>query len=195
MAIHRRQWFSVFAVSGLALLSACAFTPAELELRPTVDAQASDIGRGSTVAFKFVDERDDVTIGHRSVATVGAKISSQQLPTLVEEDLRDALIRKHFTLIAPQQHSDVEVVYRLRSFKFDVETGFWTGGRNASAALAVDARRKDESYDKVYRYNSEERILVVPTEIDINKQMNEALSQILAQAATDKDLDRFLAGR
>jgi uncharacterized lipoprotein YajG len=176
-------------------LSSCAWTPAELELKPKMDAAPSDIGKGTTVAYNFVDERDDVTVGHRSIATVGAKITSQQLPAVVDARLREALAARQFTLVAAQQPADANLVYRLRAFKFDIEAGFWTGGRNASAALAVEARRQDKAYNNVYRYNSEERIMFVPGESEINQQMNAALSQILTKAAGDSDLDRFLIGR
>ncbi len=85
-------------------------------------------------------------------------------------------------------------IYRLRSFKFEIEQGFFTGGRNAAAALAVDASRNGQSYNNVYRSNSEQRILFVPGESEINQQMNAAMNQILAQAAADANLDRFLTG-
>jgi uncharacterized lipoprotein len=184
--------WAVPIVAVLLLLTGCAFTPAELELRPQVRVPDTVIGEGTAVSFRFIDDRDDVTIGHRSVATVGAKISAQQLPATVERILREILTEKHYRIVADQNAAAAEVTYRLRSFKFEIETGFFTGGRNSSAVLTVEARRRGQEYSHVYRDNSETRILVVPGEADINQQMNAALSRILTEAANDNDLDRFL---
>lgn len=153
------------------------------------------VGDRTSLAFKFSDERDDVTIGHRSVATVGAKISAHRLPAVIEAQLRNILTAKGYRLLSDTPGADAEVVYRLRSFKFDIEAGFWTGGRNAAAALAVDARRRDRTYTTVYRTNSEERILFVPGETEINQQMNAALNDILTKAAADTQLDQVLTQR
>ena len=164
-------------------------------MKPTSSTVSSDIGHGTTVSFKFIDERDDVTVGHRGVATVGAKISAEDLPRMFENNLRQDLTGQQFNLVPEGQHADAEVIFRLRSFKFDIESGFFTGGRNASAALAVDARRGDKTFNNVYRYNNEQRILFVPGESEINQQMNAALNEILAKAYDDAGLTRFLAGK
>ncbi len=190
--MHRRWFLASAAAVGL---TACTFTPHELQVKPTVDPSASDIGTGTRVFFRFVDERDDVVIGHRGVATVGAKISSSDLPAIIEAQLRQFLTKKQFALTDAEPAGAASVTYRLRSFKFDIESGFFTGGQNASAALAVDAKRGDRTYTTVYRYNSEERILFVPAGVQIDNQMNAALNQILAKADTDENLTHLLAGR
>ncbi len=187
------RWLAVSLV--FLALAACAWTPAELELKPNATVPSSTVGNGTTLSFKFSDERDDVTIGHRSVATIGAKISSQQLPVVVETQLQKILTAKGYRIVSNVTGGDAEVVYRLRSFKFDIEAGFFTGGRNAAAALAVDARRREKTYTTVYRTNTEERILFVPGEAEINQQMNAALNEILGKAASDSQLDQFLTQR
>jgi uncharacterized lipoprotein YajG len=176
----------------LLLASACAFTPHDAELRPTVQATDSTVGQGRPLFFRFVDERDDVVVGHRSVGSMGAKVSATSLPAVVEAQLRQSLEKKTYALIGAEQPNVPAVVYRLRSFKFEVESGFFTAGRNATVALAVDARRGERSYNNVYRYNSEKRIVFVPGGSEINEQMNAALSEVLQQAANDAALDRFL---
>lgn len=92
------HWKRLCAFIGLIVLSACAWTPHELQVKPTAEPTASDIGQGTRVFFRFVDERDDVTIGHRGVATVGAKISSSDLPGILEAQLRQSLAKKQFQL-------------------------------------------------------------------------------------------------
>jgi uncharacterized lipoprotein YajG len=182
-------------VAAASSLSACTFTAHDLQVKPTVQPVASSIGQGTRVFFRFVDDRDDVTIGHRGVGSVGAKISSADLPQSVEAQLRDELQKKLFDLVSSEADSDASVTYRLRSFKFDIEQGFFSGGRNAAAALAVDAQRGSRTYANVYRYNSEERIMFVPGGDEIDNQMNAALNQILTKADSDEALDRLLTGQ
>lgn len=183
------------ALAAVFSLSACAFTPHDVQVKPTAQAVASSVGQGTRVFFRFIDDRDDVTIGHRGVGSVGAKISSGDLPQSVEAQLRDELLKKQFQIVGSEVGSDASVTYRLRSFKFGIEQGFFSGGRNAAAALAVDAQRGSRTYANVYRYNSEERIMFVPGGDEIDNQMNAALNQILTKADTDEALDRLLAGQ
>jgi uncharacterized lipoprotein YajG len=183
------------AILAAVSLSACAFTDHDAVLRSSAIPGTSQIGQGTKLYFRFVDDRDDVVLGHRATGGNGAKITAAGLPNLVEDSLRYALVQKSFALTPVEQDADASVIYHLRSFKFDLSMGFWTGGENSAAALAVDARRKDRSYDKVYRYNNEERTIVVPAGSQIDDQMNVGLTSILGQAYGDAALDRFLAGR
>lgn len=180
---------------ALVILSGCVWTPHDLQLHATTQPTASDIGQGTRLFFRFIDDRDDTTIGHRGVATVGAKISAADLPSVFEARLRDSLEKKQFQLVGSDQDADASITYRLRSFKFDIEQGFWTGGSNAAAALAVDADRKGHTYANVYRYNSEERIFAVPGGDAIDGQMNAAMNDLLRKADADTALDQLLAGR
>lgn len=192
------RWCRFMAgVVALLLAAACAFTPHDTELRPVVQPSDSNstMGEGTAVFFRFVDERDDIVVGHRSVGSMGAKVSATNLPVVVETQLKEALQRKAFVLVDAEQPTLPSVVYRLRSFKFEIESGLLTGGRNATVVLAVDARRGERTYNNVYRFNSEERIVFVPGGKEINDQMNAALSQVLQKANDDRDLDRFLVTR
>ena len=101
-----RSLFLISVMGGIVLLTGCTFTPAALVLKPPIDTSGSDIGQGVPIAFKFVDERDDVTIGHRGVATVGAKISSEDLPAIVESDLRNDITNKHFNIVSDGKHAE-----------------------------------------------------------------------------------------
>ena len=183
-----------FAVAPLFCLGACAFTPASVALTPSAVQTEDNVGQNTPVAFRFVDDRDDVVVGHRSMGDNGAKISAPDLPKLVEAKLREGLEKKHFILVPDGAPAPQSVTYRIRAFKFGIEEGFFTGGQNAAASIAVDASRGISAYQNVYRYNDEERIMVVPTESAINTQMNTALDAILIKAFADQKLYAFLKG-
>jgi uncharacterized lipoprotein YajG len=178
-----------------ACVSACAFTEHDTVPRSAALAAPSDIGQGTKVYFRFVDGRDDTIIGHRGVGGNGAKITARQLPAQVESSLREALVKKSFQLVPAEQGADAALTYYLRSFKFDLSMGFWTGGENSAAALQVNARRQGRTYDQVYRYDNEKRSIVVPTSEQIDDQMNACLTAVLEKAYGDSALDAFLAGR
>ena len=178
----------------MVVASACTFVPADVDVQPSARATPSNIGHGVRVVFKFIDERDDIVVGHRGVGGQGAKIEAPTLDAVLEAKLREGLEQKSFVPVAESGSANQEVTYRLRSFKFDVESGFFTGGQNAAVALAVEARRGGRSYDNVYRNNSEQRIMAIPGESGINQQMNQVLDQVLSGAYGDAALDRFLAG-
>lgn len=176
-------------------LSGCAWTPHQVKVAPQVSVAPSDLGRDTKVFFRFTDERDDTTVGHRSVATVGAQITAPQLDDQVQLQLKDSLQKKGYQLVTSEAAADDTLTFRLRAFQFYIEKGYFSGGQEASAVLAVDALRRGLTYTNVYRHNSDQRIQFVPGGDDIDAQMNLVLSDILQQAATDTSLDAFLTGR
>lgn len=176
-------------------VAGCAFTPHEVRLQPMPSVAGSTIGRGTLVYYRFSDERDDTTVGHRSVATVGAKISAPDLASTIDRELRRGIQAKGYEISPDQSAASSAVTFRLRSFKFEIETGFFSGAQNASAVLAVDALRGGRAYTNVYRSGSEQRIMVVPGGDAIDAQMNTALTSVLQQALSDGNLDLFLTAR
>jgi uncharacterized lipoprotein YajG len=196
--------FNRFAALSAALMamlvSGCAWTPHDVQVATTAPTPVSTVGSGTHLYFQFVDDRDDVTVGHRGVATVGAKITAADVPQVVEKHLRTMLQNKGYTLLDGPVGSDAGVTYRLRAFKFEIESGLFTGGQNADVVLAVDASRAldashgAQTYKTVYRSNSEERILAVPDGDAIDQQLNAALTDVLTKAANDTALDSVLTG-
>ena len=184
---------SIIAVG--ASLAGCAFTPHELELKPSANVVASTVGQNTRLYYRFSDERDDAVVGHRGAGAVGSKITAESLPHVVDQQIRDGLKAKGYQLVDNETGADAKVTFRLRAFKFDIETGFFTGGQNTSAVLAADAWRAGKTYTNVYRYNSEERIMFVPGGNTIDNQMTQALNQILSKALADAALDGALTGK
>lgn len=184
-----------FVVAAAAALSACTWTPHSVALQPKMNVEASGVGAGTRLYVRVIDERDDTNVGHRSVSTVGAKISAENLMSIVDAQLREGLTKKGYTLVGSEVGADATATYRLRAFKFYIEQGFWSGGENVSAALAVDSRRGSSDYSNVYRYRYDDRILVVPTGKGLDELMNAALSDILQQALSDRAFDTFVTQR
>ena len=111
MQVHAKK--VAHAISILAVgagLAGCAFTPHELELKPSANVVASTVGQNTRLYYRFSDERDDATIGHRGAgAWMGAKITAQDLPTLVDQQIRDGLKAKGYQLVDNEAAADAKV--------------------------------------------------------------------------------------
>jgi uncharacterized lipoprotein len=176
-----------------AALGGCAFTPHDVNLQPIETYNQSGIGAGTHIFFRFVDERDDLTLGARGAAGQGSRITANALPATMQAQLRDVLARKGFGFASAEGDAEATVNYRMRSFKFEVETGFWTGSDNVSAVLAVDALRHGRTYTSVYRFNSQHTAIVVPGGGDLDAMLSAAMNDLLRQADADSALFEFLA--
>jgi uncharacterized lipoprotein YajG len=176
-------------------LTGCIHTPHEVNLAPKLDVALTNVGEGTTLHFRFVDERPDTLIGLRGYSGMGARITAKDLPTLVEAQLREGLKKKGYELAEAESPDYPTVTYRLVSFQILMQAGALTISDHVSAALAAEARRNASSYNQVYRYSFDESDGgAAPTASEIDTKMNRALNVILNQALSDRDMDKFLTG-
>jgi uncharacterized lipoprotein YajG len=185
--------FLVAMLICLQTLTGCIHTPHEVALAPQLDLASTDVGKGTTIHFRFVDERPDTLVGLRGYSGMGEKITAQGLPALVEAQLRNGLKRKGYEISDIESSHYPTVTYRLLSFQILMQTGGLTVSDHVSAALAADAQRESRTYNQVYRYNFDESDgMAAPTAGAIDTKMNRALNVTLNQALSDQELDRFL---
>lgn len=173
-------------------VSGCAFVDHEIVLQPQTNIAQSTVGSSVRLFVRFVDERADQNIGNRAAGNQGARISARNLPSVTEAQLRDGLARKGYQIVTTEQGADAVAVYRLRGFSFSTDIGFFTGGQNQNAVLAVDASRAGRTFTKVYRYETQQRVIAIAGEGTIDMLMNTALADILQQALSDAEADSFL---
>src|SRR4029077_6981653 len=95
-------WRLAALMAAALSLSACAFTPHDVNLQPQISVPMSTVGAGTSVYFQFVDDRADLNVGNRGVGGNGARISAMRLPAVVEDQLRQGLIKKGYQL-APSE--------------------------------------------------------------------------------------------
>lgn len=182
---------SFFAI----LLSACAYTPHNVAVSATAPTISSGIGTNVTTRLVVLDDRDDLTVGQRAVAGMGADISATSLIETFTREVRLGLQAQGFTVVDEDATAPSEIEVRLRAFKYYVEEGFWSGGENISTVVAVEANRDEAKYRNVYRSSDEKRIQAISSGDRIDRLMNAALSEVLSQIMRDKKLMNTLAGR
>jgi uncharacterized lipoprotein YajG len=138
-----------------------------------------------------MDGRDSTDIGHRGNASVanGASITSDQnIPEIFRQAIFDGLRAKGFLPVDSTKSLDRQLQVEIRSIGYSTSTGFWTGGVETKAAVMCHASAASNTYDKMYRYSGEERVVFVPTASHNGELINKAVSDVLAQMFDDQAL-------
>jgi len=191
---------STFGIAGslsfLFLVTGCAYTPMTVNLAPDTIVSSSDIGNGQTIYLTVQDERAEDTVGNRGAAMMkGAKITLEQdLSAVVQSALTEMLSTKGF-LVRYESSTGLHPLLRvdIRGLSYETSTGFWTGGVQVTAALKATVKGESETYENFYRYDNEDRVVVVPGADANNERINAALNDVLHQMMRDRKLLEVLA--
>lgn len=181
----------------LLFCTGCAYTPMTVNLEPDTQTSTSELGNGRTVLLHVVDERPTQHIGHRGAGISGATISLEQdLTAVVQSAVSDMLQQKGFdvTHTSESQH-DSSLRVDIRGLTYSTSMGFWTGGVRVTAAIRAEAVSSVEKYDNFYRYDSEDRVVVVPTAASNNEKINAGLNDVLRQMFGDQKLLEVLTAK
>lgn len=186
----------VVSLASVVLLSGCAFMSQQATLSPTVSVTASDEGKNVTVAVRVVDERPSKSLGRRGTGLAPAAeiTAAQDVAVVVQQQVVDGLRKKGFNTVDYSEQRDPHLTVEVRLLEYSTSVGFWTGGVHIKGALKVIAGRQGASYERMYRSEKEERVVVVPTAGSNQEWINAALSDVLQQLFEDIGLFRFLSG-
>lgn len=192
MNVDRRIFFLLI---GLLALNACAFTPQQALLAPKIQIAETNIGLGTEIALRIVDERADKTIGHRGGAYFkGAKITSEQdVPALINEKVIEGLRKKGFRPVVYQKEFPKSLKVEIRLLQYSTSTGFWTGGIHMKSTLKAVAKKDGKEYENIYRVDNEKRVFFVPGSSKNEQIINQAISEVLQKLFQDQELISFLA--
>ncbi|NQT81686.1 hypothetical protein HQ563_01580 [bacterium] len=184
-----------FITVVLAFLCGCAFTPQQATLRPVVTVAETNIGTGVEIGVKVLDERPDELLGHRGSAYgSAAKITTDQdVAAIFYREIVEGLKKNGFSPVAYAEDFPRTLKVEIRSIKYDTSTGFWTGGVHTTAAIKALATNSEETYENFYRFQSEKRVVFVPSAKTNARLINETVSQVLNKLFNDQDLMAFLA--
>ena len=182
-------------VVGVAL-SGCAFTPQKAQIAPHVEYGKSDVGQGKVVSVAVTDERDSTDLGHRGAANIGsgAKISTDQdMPAVFKQAIFEGLKAQGFVPVDFDKLKARQLAVQIRSINYSTSTGFWTGGVDTKASIKAQAAVDGNTYEKLYRYDGEERVVFVPTADHNTQLINKAVDDVLSQMFADPSLLSTLA--
>jgi uncharacterized lipoprotein YajG len=178
-----------------AFISGCAFVPQEANIDPNISMMPSSEGHGVTVSVKVLDERPSKSLGHRVTAYGKAAeiTSAQDVAVVVHEKIVYGLQAKGFDISDFTPESPIKLQVELRLLEYSTSTGFWTGGVHVKGAIKVVADKNGSIYEKMYRTEDEERVVVVPDASSNEKMINEGLAALLMQIFEDNALFAHLA--
>ena len=179
-------------ILSLILISACAYTPHEVQVTAHAPILESNIGQSVSLGLQVFDDRDSAVIGQRGVGMTGADITAEDVVQVLENELTEVLEAKSFKVLSSESENDAEVEVRLRAFKFFIESGFFTGAENTSVVVIIEAEKGGQDFDRTYRYSSENSTIIILGAELIDTKLNAALSNVLRQIANDSELMKFL---
>ncbi len=173
----------------------CAFTPQAVVLRPDMQVTPSSVGQGRSVLLTVVDERPRSILGRRGVQGVGAELTVQgDLPTIVRETLSNGLQRQGFSPSPEKPVDGRELRVEIRNLDYSVAMGFWAGTlRTESGLKAICILGTSRPYERLYRGEVEETVMVVQGAEANEAYLNSALSKALNQLLGDSRLSQCLA--
>jgi uncharacterized lipoprotein YajG len=180
--------------AGFILLSGCAFSRQKATLSPSPNIVSSDEGKSVAIAVRVTDERPSQSLGRRGSAYGPAAeiTAAQNVADVVQEQIQDGLRKKGFNPMEYSEGKDRRLTVEVRLLEYSTSTGFWTGGVHIRGALKVAAACAGKNYEKMYRSDKEERVVVVPDAKMNEKWINDALTDVLQQVFDDAALLAFL---
>lgn len=187
----------VWSVLTVAFLPACALTPQKVDLHPTVQAYSGGpvSGGDRRVIITVVDERPSTKVGTRTLSGMGAEITTaQDVPSIVQNAVREGLQRQGFSLTTDKTPDGRELHIELRALEYAVTPGIVMATLRTGAAMkGICIVGNARPYEKLYRGEHEESVLVVQFASANEQYINDALSQAIQSLVQDQELIRCLA--
>ena len=189
------RWVALVVITLVE--SACAWTAQKAQLRPQVSVPTANLGGGTNVYVRTVDERTSEVLGNRGAGAVGAEISASSADVIgaVDQSLTAGLRDLGFTIVPAASNNASELKVEVRALQYKVAMGFWAGSLDVDAALkAICICGKDRSYEQLHRGHYEDSLQVVQGADNNNEFINSALSSAINEVLRDRQLLDCLAG-
>jgi uncharacterized lipoprotein YajG len=176
---------------GALLFSGCAFNPQTVTFNRNLSLAPASIGEGKSVSVTVKDERADTALGRRGTA-YGAAASINSADKM-DEVIRDKFIAGLKQLgFSVDAGADRKVLVELRLLSYATSTGFWTGGIDTKGNVKVVVSIGSDKFEKNYRAEAEERVMVVPTAERNAELLNIILDKTLQKVFEDEEFRNFL---
>ena len=185
---------SLFVIGASACMSGCGITAMDARINPQPQVQASEIGKGLTVAVSVVDERPSKTLGKRS--SMGGVINlNDDLAAIYQRAIIGGLRQKGFNAVGDSVPGAAQLRIEIRGLQEMSSMGLWTMGTNISAAIKVYADSAGSHYEQMYRDENEHRTVAVSGAEALNAKINAVVNHELEQMFADQMLLTTLAKR
>ena len=142
----------------------------------------------------IVDERDQVSIGRRYWGYgEAAKITTgQDVAELIRTEVVSALNSYSFEPVTAGENIPLSLKIEVRRLEYRGSQEF-TFGLHVFVTLKANARNGDNIYEKLYRVEKEDRVMIVADAETNARLINATLSDAISQMVNDSELLAFLA--
>ncbi len=182
---------SIFALSFVG----CAYVSQQVQISPSIHVIDSNTGKGMKITVRVKDERPSKSLGHRGGPYGrGAEITTtQNIEGLVREEIIKGLKKKGFDTAEYNVKHDRELIAELRLFEYSTSTGVFTNGVHVNGALKVICKNRDSEFERMYRIENEDRVVLVPGAKTNEQMLSDGMSNLLEKLLSDNELINFLA--
>ena len=205
-----RKKFGIAVFSIVPFLSGCwAFQPQAVLLKPDVNVQSGDIGSDKSIMLNVIDERTETTLGFRlpgrksgflrKGSPIGALLTIEgDIVEIVSDSLSKGLLAQGFQITRSPDEGTAklkELRVELRSLEYRLLTGgIPYYAKTISKMKGICIVDSLYPYEKLYRGTHEEsHYNFTPTDAQINKYVNIALSHAINNLLSDSRLLKCLA--
>lgn len=182
----------MFLLSMFALLlSACAYSPQQIQLDPVVTVNSSVTSASPAVALNVVDARGTTKVGSRGgvYATTANITVGSDVADAIRSKAAAALQQLGFT-IDPNADRKLQISLKQLTYR---KTDGMLDQVAVTAKLAVKADRGSQHYTSEYTAETQQQVVTTPGK-DANQEiLNKALSMVLQRLLDDRQLTSFLA--
>jgi uncharacterized lipoprotein len=180
----------------IVLLPACALTPQQLHLEPSVTVKPKPVADGTMVAVAVEDTRTATKLGEvgdPNTQMVEVSLTEDFKPQLFEE-VRDALTEMGFNVVpAGGEESDRTLQIDVRRLELTSVKQPFVFDTELRAELGAVATNGGDTYDRLYYVRTRKETAGPPYLKDSNALINTAVSQALEDLLSDERLLELLA--
>lgn len=176
------------------LLSACAYSPQQINISPVIDLVSESYGAGRPVNISVEDARENKTLGSR-----GGIYEETSLITL-KNSLTEAIASVTRAKLATQgfnvNSNDPDaaaVKIKIEKLSYDLPKDSIGKKVMLESILSVEASLGGENYTGRYKTNSERQTVITPTMGRNEEMINTLLSDTLVRLFSDPKLKAFLS--
>ena len=191
--MNKAALFLVLAAN--VVLGACALTPQQLHLDPSVSIQGEAVGDGTPLAVFVQDHRTDSKlgdVGDPNTQMVEVSLTEDFKPRLLEE-VGKALAALGFKVVSEEQEAARSLQIAVRRLELSSVKQAFVFDTELRAELGAVGTNAGDTYDRVYYVRTRKETAGPPYLKDSNALVNTAVSQALEDMLNDERLLEMLA--
>lgn len=177
---------SVALIALASLLAACSTAPQRLDLKPTIDITARNLGQGTPVAVTVIDHRQ-LTEAQRSGGVTAIDPAVNVVDVVYQEATR-ALERLGFAVEPSASPLSNTLTLELLNINYDLSSAVVKKTVFVDADIRATAAAGSNTFATTYRAHQEQEVAFLPAPALSQRLVNETLSSALNRAFADPQL-------